>query len=154
MVFRRLTPEISSHFTTPLIGFKKRLPTPFPLPDLRLYLQRCLITDDPGQGLDQLVHRGVGPGRRAMARGARGGQLQPEGGLLGGFHAVVADFAIVAHGDEVVLIQNGARVLQEVETKDSRPLFRSILGQGFGVFVYLRNLYFVMRDRKAGPAAT
>jgi lipid-A-disaccharide synthase-like uncharacterized protein len=31
------------------------------------------------------------------------------------------------------------------------PVF--ILGQGFGVFVYLRNLYFVMRDRKAGAAA-
>ena len=31
------------------------------------------------------------------------------------------------------------------------PVF--ILGQGFGVFVYLRNLYFVMRDRKAGVAA-
>ena len=31
------------------------------------------------------------------------------------------------------------------------PVF--ILGQGFGVFVYLRNLYFVMRDRKvASPA--
>jgi lipid-A-disaccharide synthase-like uncharacterized protein len=29
-----------------------------------------------------------------------------------------------------------------------------IAGQGFGVFVYLRNLYFVMRDRKAmAPAA-
>jgi lipid-A-disaccharide synthase-like uncharacterized protein len=26
------------------------------------------------------------------------------------------------------------------------PVF--ILGQGFGVFVYLRNLYFVMRERK------
>jgi lipid-A-disaccharide synthase-like uncharacterized protein len=26
-----------------------------------------------------------------------------------------------------------------------------IAGQGFGVFVYLRNLYFVMRDRKAVP---
>ena len=31
------------------------------------------------------------------------------------------------------------------------PVF--ILGQGFGVFVYLRNLYFVMRDRKVGTAA-
>lgn len=31
------------------------------------------------------------------------------------------------------------------------PVF--ILGQGFGVFVYLRNLYFVMRDRKATAAA-
>jgi len=31
------------------------------------------------------------------------------------------------------------------------PVF--ILGQGFGVFVYLRNLYFVMRDRKSGTAA-
>jgi len=28
-----------------------------------------------------------------------------------------------------------------------------ILGQAFGVFVYLRNLYFVMRDRKAGASA-
>ena len=27
------------------------------------------------------------------------------------------------------------------------PVF--ILGQGFGVFVYLRNLYFVLRDRRA-----
>jgi lipid-A-disaccharide synthase-like uncharacterized protein len=26
-------------------------------------------------------------------------------------------------------------------------------GQAFGVFVYLRNLYFVLRDRKAAPAA-
>jgi lipid-A-disaccharide synthase-like uncharacterized protein len=31
------------------------------------------------------------------------------------------------------------------------PVF--ILGQGFGVFVYLRNLYFVMRDRKTATAA-
>ena len=31
------------------------------------------------------------------------------------------------------------------------PVF--ILGQGFGVFVYLRNLYFVMRDRKAAATA-
>ena len=30
------------------------------------------------------------------------------------------------------------------------PVF--ILGQGFGVFVYFRNLYFVMRDRKAAAA--
>ena len=28
-----------------------------------------------------------------------------------------------------------------------------IAGQAFGVFVYMRNLYFVMRDRKAAPAA-
>jgi lipid-A-disaccharide synthase-like uncharacterized protein len=28
-----------------------------------------------------------------------------------------------------------------------------IAGQAFGVFVYLRNLYFVMRDRKAVAAA-
>jgi lipid-A-disaccharide synthase-like uncharacterized protein len=27
-----------------------------------------------------------------------------------------------------------------------------IAGQAFGVFVYVRNLYFVMRDRKAMPA--
>jgi len=26
-----------------------------------------------------------------------------------------------------------------------------IAGQAFGVFVYLRNLYFVLRDRKAAP---
>jgi lipid-A-disaccharide synthase-like uncharacterized protein len=33
------------------------------------------------------------------------------------------------------------------------PVF--ILGQGFGVFVYLRNLYFVYRERRAtGSAAT
>jgi lipid-A-disaccharide synthase-like uncharacterized protein len=31
------------------------------------------------------------------------------------------------------------------------PVF--ILGQGFGVFVYLRNLQFVMRERKQGAAA-
>ena len=32
------------------------------------------------------------------------------------------------------------------------PVF--IAGQAFGVFVYLRNLYFVLRDRRAGaPAA-
>jgi lipid-A-disaccharide synthase-like uncharacterized protein len=31
------------------------------------------------------------------------------------------------------------------------PVF--ILGQGFGVFVYLRNLYFVLRDRRAAAAA-
>jgi lipid-A-disaccharide synthase-like uncharacterized protein len=31
------------------------------------------------------------------------------------------------------------------------PVF--ILGQGFGVFVYLRNLQFVMRERKQGVAA-
>jgi lipid-A-disaccharide synthase-like uncharacterized protein len=32
------------------------------------------------------------------------------------------------------------------------PVF--IAGQGFGVFVYLRNLYFVLRDRRQGmPAA-
>ncbi|MCZ7656641.1 MAG: lipid-A-disaccharide synthase N-terminal domain-containing protein [Xanthobacteraceae bacterium] len=31
------------------------------------------------------------------------------------------------------------------------PVF--ILGQGFGVFVYLRNLYFVLRDRKATATA-
>jgi lipid-A-disaccharide synthase-like uncharacterized protein len=31
------------------------------------------------------------------------------------------------------------------------PVF--ILGQGFGVFVYLRNLYFIKRERRAGPAA-
>ena len=30
------------------------------------------------------------------------------------------------------------------------PVF--ILGQGFGVFVYLRNLYFVMRERKQASA--
>jgi lipid-A-disaccharide synthase-like uncharacterized protein len=29
-----------------------------------------------------------------------------------------------------------------------------IAGQAFGVFVYLRNLYFVMRDRKATTART
>jgi lipid-A-disaccharide synthase-like uncharacterized protein len=28
------------------------------------------------------------------------------------------------------------------------PVF--IAGQAFGVFVYLRNLYFVMRERRAG----
>jgi lipid-A-disaccharide synthase-like uncharacterized protein len=29
-----------------------------------------------------------------------------------------------------------------------------ILGQGFGVFVYVRNLYFELRDRRAAaPAA-
>lgn len=28
-----------------------------------------------------------------------------------------------------------------------------IAGQAFGVFVYLRNLYFVLRDRKAATAA-
>ncbi|HXQ83404.1 MAG TPA: lipid-A-disaccharide synthase N-terminal domain-containing protein [Xanthobacteraceae bacterium] len=28
-----------------------------------------------------------------------------------------------------------------------------IAGQAFGVFVYLRNLYFVMRDRNAAPSA-
>ena len=28
-----------------------------------------------------------------------------------------------------------------------------IAGQAFGVFVYVRNLYFVMRDRKAATAA-
>ena len=28
-----------------------------------------------------------------------------------------------------------------------------IAGQAFGVFVYLRNLYFVMRDRKAAASA-
>lgn len=28
-----------------------------------------------------------------------------------------------------------------------------IAGQGFGVFVYLRNLYFVMRDRRIAPSA-
>ena len=27
-----------------------------------------------------------------------------------------------------------------------------IAGQAFGVFVYLRNLYFVLRERKAAPA--
>jgi len=31
------------------------------------------------------------------------------------------------------------------------PVF--ILGQGFGVFVYLRNLYFIKRERQTGPAA-
>ncbi len=31
------------------------------------------------------------------------------------------------------------------------PVF--ILGQGFGVFVYARNLYFELRDRKATPCA-
>ncbi len=31
------------------------------------------------------------------------------------------------------------------------PVF--ILGQGFGVFVYLRNLYFVYRERNAARAA-
>ena len=31
------------------------------------------------------------------------------------------------------------------------PVF--ILGQGFGVFVYLRNLQFVLRARKQGAAA-
>ena len=30
------------------------------------------------------------------------------------------------------------------------PVF--IVGQAFGVFFYLRNLYFVMRDRKSGAA--
>jgi lipid-A-disaccharide synthase-like uncharacterized protein len=30
------------------------------------------------------------------------------------------------------------------------PVF--ILGQGFGVFVYLRNLYFVMRERRMSAA--
>ncbi|MGA2895022.1 MAG: lipid-A-disaccharide synthase N-terminal domain-containing protein [Xanthobacteraceae bacterium] len=28
-----------------------------------------------------------------------------------------------------------------------------IAGQAFGVFVYLRNLYFVLRERKAAPSA-
>lgn len=32
------------------------------------------------------------------------------------------------------------------------PVF--IAGQGFGVFVYLRNLYFVLRDRKATRVRT
>ncbi len=32
------------------------------------------------------------------------------------------------------------------------PVF--IAGQAFGVFVYLRNLYFVLRDRKAAAVAT
>jgi lipid-A-disaccharide synthase-like uncharacterized protein len=31
------------------------------------------------------------------------------------------------------------------------PVF--ILGQGFGVFVYLRNLYFVLREKKHAAAA-
>lgn len=31
------------------------------------------------------------------------------------------------------------------------PVF--IIGQGFGLFVYLRNLYFVFRERKAVPAS-
>ena len=31
------------------------------------------------------------------------------------------------------------------------PVF--IAGQAFGVFVYMRNLYFVLRDRKAAPSA-
>ena len=31
------------------------------------------------------------------------------------------------------------------------PVF--ILGQGFGVFVYLRNLYFVKREQRIGAAA-
>ena len=31
------------------------------------------------------------------------------------------------------------------------PVF--ILGQGFGVFVYLRNLQFVLRDKKSGRAS-
>ena len=31
------------------------------------------------------------------------------------------------------------------------PVF--IAGQAFGVFVYLRNLYFVLRDKRAGAAA-
>jgi lipid-A-disaccharide synthase-like uncharacterized protein len=31
------------------------------------------------------------------------------------------------------------------------PVF--IAGQGFGVFVYLRNLYFVLRDRRSGATA-
>ena len=30
------------------------------------------------------------------------------------------------------------------------PVF--ITGQGFGVFVYLRNLYFVLRERRQAPA--
>jgi lipid-A-disaccharide synthase-like uncharacterized protein len=30
------------------------------------------------------------------------------------------------------------------------PVF--IAGQSFGVFVYLRNLYFVLRDRRQAPA--
>ena len=32
------------------------------------------------------------------------------------------------------------------------PVF--IAGQSFGVFVYLRNLYFVLRDRKQGAAVS
>lgn len=32
------------------------------------------------------------------------------------------------------------------------PVF--IIGQGFGVFVYLRNLQFIRRDKKAGRTAT
>jgi lipid-A-disaccharide synthase-like uncharacterized protein len=31
------------------------------------------------------------------------------------------------------------------------PVF--IAGQGFGVFVYIRNLYFVLREKKQGAAA-
>ena len=31
------------------------------------------------------------------------------------------------------------------------PVF--IAGQGFGVFIYLRNLYFVLRERKQGATA-
>ncbi len=31
------------------------------------------------------------------------------------------------------------------------PVF--ILGQGFGVFVYLRNLYFIKREQRAGAAS-
>ena len=31
------------------------------------------------------------------------------------------------------------------------PVF--IIGQGLGLFVYLRNLYFVFRERKAGPVS-
>ena len=32
------------------------------------------------------------------------------------------------------------------------PVF--ILGQGFGVFIYARNLYFVYRERRAGQVAS
>src|SRR3977135_3460069 len=43
-----------------------------------------------------------------------------------------------------VLLCGSARYLRD-------PVF--ILGQGFGVFVYARNLYFELRDRGRGTAA-
>jgi lipid-A-disaccharide synthase-like uncharacterized protein len=61
-----------------------------------------------------------------------------------------ADHSVIPLGFWIFSIAGGLLLLvYALYRKD--PVF--IAGQAFGVFVYLRNLHFVMRDRKAAATA-